>query len=88
MTDNATTPLNERGWNESKRQVDYNSAVYHINEGLCSTEPRDDNQSFGMQICLLFLTKDNHPHNVTVCHMHVCLQLFALLMSIVSFHHF
>lgn len=88
VTDNAAAPLNERRWKESKRQVlGLNLAVYHINEGLCSTEPGDNNQSFGMQICLHFLASASRPHNTTVCHMQVCLHLFTLLMSFVSFHH-
>lgn len=88
MTDNAASPPNEKRWKESKRQVlGLNLAVYHINEGSCSTEPGDNNQSFGMQICLHFLASASHPHNTTVCHMQVCLHLFTLLMSLVSFHH-
>ena len=88
MTDNVTAHLNEGGWKESKRQVlRLNLAVYHINEGSCSTEPGDNNQSFGMQICLHFLASASHPHNSTVCHMQLFLHLFALLMSRVSFYH-
>lgn len=53
MTDNATAPLNEWGRKDGKRQaLGLNLAVYHINEGSRSTEPGDNNQSQGMQICL------------------------------------
>lgn len=46
MTDNATAPLNEWRRKDGKRQVlGLNLAVYHINEGSCSTEPGDNNQS-------------------------------------------
>ena len=41
---NAEESLNKRGWDDSKRQVlGLNLAAYHINEGLHSTEPGDDN---------------------------------------------
>lgn len=52
----ATEPLNEWEWKDGKRQVfGLHLSVYHINEGLCSAEPGDNNQSRGMQICLHFL---------------------------------
>lgn len=49
MTENATEPLIEWGWKDGRRQVlGLNVSVYHINEGLCSAEPGDNNQSRGM----------------------------------------
>ncbi len=57
------------GMERSKRQVlGLILAVYHINEGSCSIEPGDNNQSFGVQICLNFLASASHPHNFTVSH--------------------
>lgn len=79
MRDNATAQLNERGWKKSKRQVlGLNLAVYHINEGSCSAEPGDNNQSLGMQIRLHFLAIASHPHNpMCVTHKPACICLLC-----------